>query len=70
MDPTYEAALRVELDSLQLSPDRPAKYRRIAEVCAQLGEAPPAFADADAATAMETAVANVKRTPAARAKKG
>lgn len=61
MDPTYEAALRVELASLKNSPDRPAKYRRIAEVCAVLGEAPPAFEDADASTAMETAVANVKR---------
>lgn len=40
MDKQYEAALRIELDGLRTSPDRPAKYRRIAEVLKQLGEKP------------------------------
>lgn len=40
MDPAYKVALSTELDGLRKSPDRPAKYRRIAEVLDQLGEKP------------------------------
>jgi hypothetical protein len=41
MNTEYEAALRTELSGLELSPDRPAKDRRIKEIKEQLGEAEP-----------------------------